>query len=36
MYFDQFNQPTELPNTIEISNKQYSSELKKYKKFMAN
>jgi hypothetical protein len=36
MYFDQFNQPTELPNTIQISNKQYSSELKKYKKFMAS
>ena len=36
MYFDQFNQPTELPNTIQISNKQYSSELKKYRKFMAS
>ena len=36
MYFDQFNQPTELSNTIQISNKQYSSELKKYKKFMAS
>ena len=36
MYFEQFSLPAELPTTIEISNKQYSSELKKYEKFMAN
>jgi hypothetical protein len=36
MYFDQFKQDTKIQHTIEISSKQYSSELKKYRKFMAS
>ena len=36
MYFDQFKQDNKIQHTIKISSKQYSSELKKYRKFMAS
>ena len=34
MYFEQFNPPTDLPNFIELSEEIYTSELKKYRKYM--
>jgi hypothetical protein len=36
LYFNQFLRPSELQHTIEISIKLYSTELKKYRKFMEN
>ena len=36
IYFEQFSLPADLPTMIEISEKQYSSELKRYKEFMAS